>query len=312
MISSHYEDLYSRIHGPVYPIPPAFNKDLSLDNKSISSYVEFLNSNNIRAIMLTAGTSRFNLLTNEEILDFSKTVIETNRGKAVTIAANPIIGSTKETIEFCKVLEKLGTDAVLLYYPERYYNDDYIYQYVKEIANSLRIAVLLHTVPMRNGRVTGIPYVPYSLDLCMRLAEINNFVGMKEESGDQNLVYKLGVHLGDKLVIIIAGAAMRSFMGVKNFGIRAFLTGIGSFKPEIEENFYKAILTKDNISALRYITKFEEPFFDVAFPMGWHVAMKGTMELLNIMPAYERHPLKSIDDKDRKELELLLKRFGWI
>ncbi len=62
------------------------------------------------------------------------------------------------------------------------------------------------------------------------MTEIDNFIGMKEESGDPDLVYKIRVHLGDRLALIIAGGGMRTFMRCMHFGVNAYLAGIGNLK----------------------------------------------------------------------------------
>ena len=66
-----YEKIRKLIRGPVYPIPPAFNKDYSLDLDSVAGYVDYLNSFKVRTIMVTAGTSRLNLLSKIGIFIFA-------------------------------------------------------------------------------------------------------------------------------------------------------------------------------------------------------------------------------------------------
>ena len=55
------------IKGPVVPIPTPFTKDEDVDYRSLRSYVKFLINNGIKNIMTTIGTSRFNLLSQDEI-----------------------------------------------------------------------------------------------------------------------------------------------------------------------------------------------------------------------------------------------------
>lgn len=129
-----YEKLRERIKGPVYPVIPAFKEDFSLDLEKIGEYVEFLNSNNAATLLLTAGTSRFNLLTDDEIFLMNQTVIDANQKRAVVIAANPIVSSTERTVNFACSVEKIGADALLLYFPERYYNDESVYDYFQTVA----------------------------------------------------------------------------------------------------------------------------------------------------------------------------------
>ncbi len=310
-MNTRYDELRSRITGPVYPVPPAFKQDYSLDLDAVAGYVGFLNSHNVRTIMTTAGTSRFNLLSNDEIAGLNRAVVDANNKKAVIIAAGPVTGSTAYAVEFAALAESNGADAVLLYYPERYYSDHDIICYVKEIASAVKIGVMIHAVPLRNARA-GVTHVACSLDLWRKLAEIENVTGMKEENNDRNLRYKLGTHLGARLSIVAAGAGMRTLMESAHFGINSYLVGVGSFRPDIEEKFYNAMKKEDYKTALGFVTEIEEPFFDAAFPMGWHIAMKGAMDLLGLMPSFERPPLFPAGQKERDELRKVLKQLDWL
>lgn len=312
MPRSNYDALRSKIRGPVYPVPPAFNKDHSVDYKAVEKYVDYLNSFNVRTIMVTAGTSRLNLLSEEETRKLNKTVVEANRGRALTIAANPMTGSTADAAGFARHAGEIGADMILVYYPERYYRDDYVYDYFKEVASNTQSAVLIHGLPMRNAYAAVSPAAQYSVELCRRLSEIDNVIGMKEESGNETHRYKLAVHLDGKFSLIVAGASMRMYLGCVLFGVDAYLVGVGSMRPDIEEQFYDSVLKADYRKALEPVVKYEDPFFNIAFPMGWHIAMKGAMDLMGLMPATERPPLQPADENQRKQLRELIARFGWI
>ncbi|HEX9879001.1 MAG TPA: dihydrodipicolinate synthase family protein [Candidatus Binatia bacterium] len=309
---SKYDGLRVRLCGPIYPIPVAFKEDFSLDCDGVARYVEFLNSHNVRSVMVTAGTSRLNLLTEDEVRRLNEVVVEANGGRAVSIAANPMTGGVGKAVEFAKHAEAIGADAILLYYPERYYNDGRVFDYFRQVASSVKIGVLLHGIPMRNAHAGEAPTKQYSVSLCERLAALDNMVGMKEESGDEGHRYKLATHLRGKMSLIVAGASMRMFLGCVLLGVESYLVGVGSFKPEIEEQFYQAVRDGRYARALGFVTEFEEPFFDVAFPMGWHIAMKGAMELLGLMSSVERPPLGPPDAEQRKALADVMTRLGWL
>ncbi|MBD3422612.1 MAG: hypothetical protein GF398_21055 [Chitinivibrionales bacterium] len=305
-MASDLQGLKRKIKGPVYPIPPAFNEDHSIDFDSIRNYVNFLNSKNVRTIMITAGTSRFNLLTEEEIREFNRVVVEANQKKAITIAANPMVGSTQKAVEFAKYAEQIGADSILLYYSERYYNDDRIISFFESIAQAVDIGLLIHGLPMRSAYAGVSPTTQFSVGLCKRLLEIDNLIGMKEESGNENLRYKLATNLSERMAIIVAGGSMRKFLSCVLFGVQSYLVGVGSFVPDIEEEFYNAVERQDYQGALKIVKKYEEPFFDVAFPMGWHIAMKGAMSLLGLMPVRERPPLQQAEAGEMEGIAKIL------
>ena len=74
--------------------------------------------------------------------------------------------------------EKLGVDASLQVAP--YYNrpsQEGIYDHFKTIADSTSLPLILYNIPFRTGRNIEV-------DTIVRLAQIDNIVGIKEASGD--------------------------------------------------------------------------------------------------------------------------------
>jgi dihydrodipicolinate synthase/N-acetylneuraminate lyase len=315
-MENKYINLKKKLKGPIYPIPPAFNKDQSLDEEGIINYVKFILSHNVRGIMVTAGTSRMNLLSYEEILLLNKLVIETvkkhsKENKPIIIAGNPPNLSTNKNIEFIKHIENYGADTILIYYPERYYNNQRIINYFNDIAKSTSMGILIHAVPIK-GAVSGYPSVPYTLELCKEICKNKNVIGMKEENGNESLRYKLVANLSNRISFIVAGESMRKFMSCAPFGVQSYLVGIGNFVPEIEENFFKYYEEKNFEKAFEIVRIYEEPFFDVSSKIGWHIAMKGAMEIFNLMKKYERDPLVPVNEKEYNELKNILQEIKLI
>ena len=300
--------LKDQIKGPVYPILPAFRADEAFDAGATARYVEYLVLNEAGVLMVTAGTSRFNLLTDAEVRQLNQAVIDAS-GDALVIAANPMQGATSEAIRFAQEAGEWGADALLVYYPERYYGDDAVCAYFEAISQNSDIPLMIHANPMRHAS-GGNAY--FSVELCRRLAEAGHIIGMKEEHGDATHRYKLGTHLGDEMVFIVAGGGMRTFVQCFLFGIQSYLVSMGSFVPKLEDEFYGALMSGDYDTALKVVRKFEEPFFDLTVPMGWHIALKGTLSLMDLMPIYERAPMRPISDEQLGQLRKLIAEFKWV
>ncbi|TAK30009.1 MAG: 4-hydroxy-tetrahydrodipicolinate synthase [Chloroflexota bacterium] len=98
-----------------------------------------------------------------------------DRGRVIAGTGNY---STAESIELTREAEKLGVDAVLLVVP--YYNkptQEGLYQHFKAIASSTHLPCILYNVPGRT--ITNL-----SAETVLRLAEIDNVVGVKEASAN--------------------------------------------------------------------------------------------------------------------------------
>jgi 4-hydroxy-tetrahydrodipicolinate synthase len=93
--------------------------------------------------------------------------------------------STSEAIELTREAKSLGADACLLVTP--YYNkptQEGLYQHFKLIAESVEIDQLLYNVPGRTA-------VDMSVDTTLRLAEIENIIGIKDATGDLRVIKQL-------------------------------------------------------------------------------------------------------------------------
>lgn len=94
------------------------------------------------------------------------------------IIAGTGANSTKEAIELTKSAARLGADACLLVTP--YYNkptQEGLFQHYKAIAEAVDIPQILYNVPGR----TACDMAP---ETALRLAELDNIVGIKEATGD--------------------------------------------------------------------------------------------------------------------------------
>jgi 4-hydroxy-tetrahydrodipicolinate synthase len=299
------------VKGTVIPLPTPFTKDGEVDYKTMHSYVEFLVANGIKNVMTTVGTSRFNLLTDEEVFKLNETVVNAAAGKAVTIVANPTVGSVKRTIEFGKHAEKIGADFFLAYYPERYYGEQNIYDYFHAITKEVSTPILLHEMPMRNGFGAGT--VQYSIPLLEQLLALPTIAGFKEEALDNEYSNKILTTFEDKAVIIGAGGGMsRYLLRDYDLGSKAFLGGIGNFIPSLENDFYNAITSGDKAKAEKIVNEIELPYFQKVVPFGWHPSLKAAIALKGLMQPYERAPMIEIKGEQLEQLTAVMKNNGWL
>ena len=119
-----YAEAKAAIRGPVAPILTPFKRDdHSVDHEALARYVDFLVVKGIPVLLTTVGTSRFNLLTTEEMLAVNETVVRTVNGRAMTIVAGPPDGDTRENVRFAQHAAKIGAGAFIAMFPERWYGE---------------------------------------------------------------------------------------------------------------------------------------------------------------------------------------------
>lgn len=295
------------IIGPVTPIPTPFDANLKVDLKATEKYCDFLLNSGIRNIMTTVGTSRFNLLQANEIEEFNAVVAGTVKGRGVSIVANPPFGSLQEAIRMGEKAEKAEADYYLVIFPDRFYGDDNTYSFFSQVANQLGINCLIHEMPLRNGFGPGTKH--YSLELLERLFEIKNIVGLKEEALDAEHSRKVVERFAKSYSLIGAGGGMSRYLGLDSeFGSRSFLGGIGGFLPKLEINFFEQISSGNLEGAKKIVEEIEKPFFEQVCSIGWHPSLKAALSIKNLMPKFERVPMKLLAETEYQSVREAIDR----
>lgn len=312
MITEIKQRFLKKVKGPVFPVPIPFSESGEIDYDGLRRYIEFLLAQGAQTVMVTVGTSRFDLLTIQEMKKVNKIVAEAASGKAITIVTTPTKGPTSQAIDFVKHAATVGADGILAVYPDRYYSDDDIYRFFKDIAESCSIGILIHLMEIPAGRTGLGPKVHYSPNLANRIVAIDNVVGIKEESHNQELSRQYCNELSDRAVVIGGAGGMKDYMTKHHWGQQAYLVGIGNFAPKIEIDFYEALNRKDNNKAEKIIFKYEKPFFEVAVKAGWHLALKEALAFFNLMEPWERLPLSRISTQAKNRITDNLRSKKWM
>lgn len=298
---------HKTVSGPVIPLPTPFTREYSVDYAAMENYVSFLAGAGIKNVMTTVGTSRYNLLSDEEIMQLNKAVVNAGKGKLVTMVANPPVGSLARAVDFAKHAESIGADFFLAYYPERFYGEENTFRFFETINNVLnKTHILIHEMPMRNGLGGG--QVQYSLELLEKLLTLPNVAGFKEEALDAEYSNKIVERFHDKAVIIGAGGGMsRYLLRDHQRGAKAFLGGIGNFLPSLELEFFEAITNGNRAKAEEIVNNTELPYFNEVVPMGWHPTLKAALAVKKLMPPYERPPMIEISGEALEKLKNVMK-----
>jgi 4-hydroxy-tetrahydrodipicolinate synthase len=314
MSTDTFAALKARIRGPVFPIVMPFAENGDVDYAALAWYANFLAEAGAPVLLLTVGTSRYNLLSDEEMLKANETVVQAAAGRAVVIVAGPgpSRGSTRQNIQFARHAQQHGADGILLLYPERWYGDEPVIKFFQDVADSVEIGIMIHAVSMRDG-FGGVKAVKYlDADLLEKILQRPNFVGIKEENGDRAIFEEILRRFNQTLPVIGAGGAMRRFIGDRKLGSYTYLVGNGSFNPVKELQFYNMVMAGDEAAALEFAAANEDEFFALAVKLGWHRALKETLHQMGLMPAFEREPFTRISEAERTELRAVLLKNGWV
>jgi len=155
-----------------------------VDFPALEKLVNFHIESGTKAIVSVGTTGESATLNHHEHIEVMKKTIEYSNGR-ISVIAGTGANSTSEAIELTQAAKDMNADACLLVTP--YYNkptQEGLYQHYKKIAESVDIDLILYNVPGRTG-------VDMSVDTIVRLANIDNIIGVKDATGDLNVASAL-------------------------------------------------------------------------------------------------------------------------
>ena len=304
------------IEGLVFPIPAPFKDSGELDLDSLHAYCNYLLNHEASTLLVTVGTSRFNLLTRDEMKAMNQTVATCvsesgKKAKSIVSGPGPNSGSTHENVEFARLAADQGADGIIVVFPERWYGDESVIRFFEVIADQSPIPVFIHAVPMRNGFGGIHDSKPTSLSILSALAKHPNIAGLKEENGDREIFENILQTLKDDFSIIGAGGAMRRYQKDFPLGSKNYLVGIESIMPEWGHQFFNAMQDRNFEAAESIATAQEDPFFEKAVEFGWHRSLKAGLAIMGLMPPSEREPFPALEQSQVDILKQVIKQAGW-
>ncbi len=156
-------------------VSPMFD-DGSLDLVALRALIDWHIAAGTDGIVIVGTTGESPTVDVDEHCLLIKTTVQHVAGRIKVIAGTGA-NSTSEAIELTAKAKSLGVDACLLVTP--YYNkpsQEGLYQHFAAVASAVDIAQILYNVPSRTS-------CDMHNDTVLRLAAINNIVGIKDATG---------------------------------------------------------------------------------------------------------------------------------
>jgi 4-hydroxy-tetrahydrodipicolinate synthase len=277
-----------------------FRQDLSLDEATLRALVRRQIEAGINFLVPCGTTGESPTLTRAEHLRVVEITLEEAKGK-VRVLAGAGGYNTREVIELAGEIAALGADGILSVTP--YYNkptQEGLYQHYRAIAASTRLPIVVYSV---QGR-TGVNVEPATL---VRLAKIDNIVGVKEASGNigqmatvlNEVPADFIVLSGDDAITIpLAALGGRGVISVASNEIPAEMTAIA-----------QACLRNDFAVAREMQARFL-PLMNINFVESNPIPVKAAMALMGLLQPVWRLPMVPPSQANLAKIETVLQSTG--
>lgn len=229
--------------GIITPIVTPFNRDeeQSINYEAAEQLINHLIKKGVSGIFILGSNGEFHVIDEDEKVAFAKKVIEIVDHR-VPVFVGTGACSTKETVRLSQRMEALGADALSVITP--YFikpTDEELFEHFKEVANSVKIPIVLYNIPKSTG--CNIPK-----EVVARLAMIDNIQAIKDSSGDvDNLKGYIEAGRGKNLSVLV-GSDSKISIGY-SLGAVGAIAGTSNVIVDVLVKLNKALKTKDTETA---------------------------------------------------------------
>jgi 5-dehydro-4-deoxyglucarate dehydratase len=294
----------ARLTGVMPFVPTPFREqDQELDLAGLRANLDFLLQHGVKILGMCGFAGEFSALTFEEYSQVVRTAVESARGQALVVAG--VGHGTKTAIQYAQRAQALGADCVMLLPP--FVADppaEGLYRHLHAIAESVDIAVMLHSLP--GGAILEPEVVE-------RLAELKNVVAYKDELRDIRIFNDIRTRLGERLVYVSAnGEKLIRYYFLDDIGVLA--TAMGNFDPEAIQRVYDYAAAEQTEALNALLAERISPWYRLREKnRAYLIAVtKETLNLLKLAGGVPRYPLMRIADADRDSLTSLLGQLGYL
>ncbi len=279
--------------GIIPPIITPFNDDMSIDEKGFSTVIEYMIAGGVHAIIVGGTTGEnYTLNTHERIHQFGVARDIIDGRVPMVCGVNDM--TTESVCEIAKAAKANGADGILLAAPP------YSLPTEKELAahclavdRAANLPIMLYNYPGRTGVWMGEEFLT-------RVGQRNNFMSIKEASGDINRIHLLAREFPH--ISLSCGAedqALEFFV----WGATSWVTPMANFFCAELVHFYELCRFEKDFEAAREIMMALLPLTTVIEGGGkFAQAVKYCVEFEGLPAGPVRPPMRALKKEQKRAL----------
>lgn len=277
-----------------------FDENNNINYTKLKELIEFQIRNEIEAIVVCGTTGESSTLSLQEKREVIKFTVDSVNGRTKVIAGT---GSncTEYAIELSKYAQNVGVDGVLVVTP--YYNkcnQEGLYTHFKNIADSIKIPVILYNVPTR----TCVNLEPTT---AIELSKIDNIVGLKQANPNLDESIEIFSKVNPGFCVYAGNDDL--LLPMLSIGAVGGICVISNIIPKqtklITDSFFNNDLQLAKDTQLKYYDLMKAMFKDVN-----PISVKECMNLLDFNVGDVRLPLSKTSENNLKYFKTILKEYN--
>lgn len=277
-----------------------FGNDFSFDPDRAGELVRWLLDHGSDGLVVAGTTGESATLTDEEKVTLWRASAEAAGGRGAIIAGTGTY-DTAHSIHLTEEAERAGVDGVLLVAP--YYNKPPqrgLYEHFAAVAGATSLPVIMYNIPGRTS-------VRIAHETLLRLAEVDNIVGVKDATLDFSGASKLIAEAPDGFEVI-SGDDMSTFGMVCLGGTGVISVTSHVAGPQMRQMI--DLMESGDIPAARKIHHQLIPLYDALFLTTSPIPVKAAMGLIGQPVGPPRLPLVPATDEEVGKIEAAMRASG--
>lgn len=291
-----------RFRGSTVALITPFQNDGSIDRKRLRELAEWHIEEGTDVILVNGTTGESATLSPAEQVEVAEIVVDQAAGR------RPVLGgagsnSSRVAAELARAAEKAGVDGILSVAP--YYNkptQEGLFRHFQHVAASTSLPVILYNVP---GRTAS----NLSAETTLRLAEIDNVVGVKEASGNLSQVMEILRFRPDGFLVLSGDDAWA--LPLIALGADGVVSVVANQTPGAFRELVGAALEGDWNKAREMHYRLLE-LMELNFVESNPIPVKTALAMMGRIEEVFRLPLVAMNDANRDRLKIALQSLGLI
>jgi len=292
--------------GPVTSVSVPFNQDGSIDYTGLRCCLDFYVAGGSKAMILTYGDSLYSLLSDQEVADVTKVVVEHTARRALVVAADRQ-WATPQEIEFARFCREVGADLLMVLPPNwgKSCTPASLVGHYGAIAEHM--PVMLVTNLFRNHPLAQ------SLEVIeMVRDQVPGVMAIKDDLAGE-FARKMAVLVHDRWAVI-SGGHKGNYLDLLSYGCDGYFSTFSKVCPRIAHKYWMAIQSQDWDQVREIIRNEDMPLFDILLsqPGGYDAGIHAALELAGLAQRWRRKPYYSLNDEELKALADRFRLKGWV
>ncbi|HEU4529863.1 MAG TPA: dihydrodipicolinate synthase family protein [Steroidobacteraceae bacterium] len=275
----------------VFPaVTTQMKRDESLDLEATARHLEVLIDSGVSGIVMLGSLGENATLSPEEKRSVLRAALEAVRGR-VPVLSGVVENSTAAAVQYARDMEKSGVQGLMVL-PAMIYRADKAetVAHYRAVARATALPIIVYNNPLA-----------YTVDITpamfVELADVKNFVAIKESSGDVRRITDLRNLVGERYAL---------FCGVDDLvlesavlGIDGWIAGMGLAFPRENQRLWDLAMAGDYERA-RAIYRWFTPLLHLDTPVKFVQYIKLAIQEAGLGAEWVRAPRRVLEGEERK------------